>query len=226
MTSVKEIDLKIRETLDTNTLCYYLYDVSQILNDYNSLLETPIKMSFTGKNSNNTNGKIKEISIKYFTLAQKYTTDILKIPLIKKTTLCASCKEADFEVVNNIFTCINCGLENFRGIQTLVSDTSCINIQTKQIYSRLDTFNVVLETFPFNKDFNLITVLIKDFKLLDRLFTKIFYDKNFVYMPFVVYKLLQKHNYIFLEKITKKIRNKKSDILQTCFCKLNWTYHQ
>jgi hypothetical protein len=225
MNSINETDFKIRKELSQNDLCFYLYEVSVILQEYKTLLETPLKISFTGKSKNN-NKKLESLVIEYLTIAQKYTENILDIPkkIENKLIVCSDCKNNDFDIVDNLYTCLDCGSEMVIGLKTSVSDTSCVNVQNKQIYDRLDTFNVVMETFPFNKDFDLITRLIKDFKLLDRVFTKTYYNKNFPLMSFVLYKLLLKNKYVFTQEISVKIKNKKCDILHTCFDILKWDY--
>ena len=223
--NINEIDLKIKKNLNQEDLYFYLFDVSYVLEEYRKMMKTPLKISFTGKQQNN-NQKIEDLANKYLTLAQKYSNDVLTIPKNKKKSnvVCPTCQNNIFDIVDNLYTCLECGTEIRIGLLTSVSDISCVNIHNKQLYDRVDTFNVVMETFPFSRDFDLITLLLKDFKLLEKVFSKTYFNKNMPYMPFVLYKLLQKHNYIFTEEIEKKITNKKSIVLNTCFDILKWPY--
>ena len=214
-----------KELKDTQELHFYMFNSAIALSNYTKLLNTPVKMSFTGKVSNN-NKKLKELSIIYLKIAQQYTKNTLDIPKDKiKEITCPNCKEDDFEIDGITYICLNCGCQFNNGLAIITTDTTGANILTKQVYDKFDTFETVMETFPFDRDdHELVTLLIKDFKNLDTLFSKVYPSNNFPYMPFVLYKLLQKHNYTFVEKLPRKIINKKSELLKTLFLKLDWTY--
>lgn len=124
----------IEEDIDSQ---YYTSESFPIITEYEKILKTPLKISFMGKKPKG-NKKKKELITSYIEIANKYI-DIVIPPDIKPfKMICPNCKnKKDFEMEDNIYTCINCGCEQEDITHTSsYKDIDRVNISAKYTYDR------------------------------------------------------------------------------------------
>lgn len=126
----------IKELENSTSLNFYIFESAELLDKYNDILKTPVKMSFTGK-SNVNNKEKNDIINKYIKIAQKYINiDYKQIKTVISCQNCGNSKEFDI-IDNNIFICALCFTQ-----QSIVKHTSSyndvnrVNISSKYTYDR------------------------------------------------------------------------------------------
>ncbi len=125
---------KIESKEDLN---FYIAESAELLEAYNQILKTPIKLSFTSKIRPNDKEKNTLIQ-KYVEIAQKYYKINLK-PIEKKNRIsCNNCpNKKDFIIEENAYICPDCGSQQ-EVVQhtTSYKDSDRVNIATKYTYDR------------------------------------------------------------------------------------------
>jgi hypothetical protein len=144
------VSLRVKKDLDKNidyfrdkiknidNLHFYIADTAHLLNKYREILQTPVKMNFIGRSSQNNKEK-REIIIKYLEIAQKYTDINIEIPSKSKKIMCSNCNnKKDFDIIDNsIYICLVCGVEQEILLHlSSYRDIDRVNISTKYTYDR------------------------------------------------------------------------------------------
>ena len=116
---------------------YYTSESIPIIMEYEEILRTPIKVSFMGKKPKG-NKKKKDLIDRYVRIACKYME--ISVPCDTKAfkMTCPNCKNRkDFEMEDNIYSCLNCGCEQEDITQTSsYKDSGRVNIAAKYTYDR------------------------------------------------------------------------------------------
>lgn len=125
------------------TYCYYTMETSSILEEYKSLLQVPLKMSFTGpplRKDTQRNQRRKAILVsKYIGIVSKYSTRVQTSPVQEKAIRCTNCpNRSDFEIVDtHFYICTQCYSQQtvLRHV-TSYSDVDRVNISNTYTYER------------------------------------------------------------------------------------------
>ena len=122
-------------------LNFYIAESAYIIERYKQILQTPVKLSFTGKASRDNQEK-KDIIASYLKIAQKHiriTTETLIYPIKSTKVVCNNCPNKNlFDIIDNsIYICIICGAEQEIILHTSsYKDIDRINISAKYTYDR------------------------------------------------------------------------------------------
>jgi hypothetical protein len=132
------LQVHIRNIESQSQLNFYIVDSADLLTEYKRIIETPIKLSFIGKYTNN-NSKKHAIINEYLEIARKYID--IDIPLFSKKhkVSCNNCSNTkQFDIVdNNIYICLKCFSQQI--IMKHISsykDIDRVNISSKYTYDR------------------------------------------------------------------------------------------
>lgn len=136
--NINDLDEKISSIKTGQCLNFYIAETAHLLERYKEILQTPVKLSFTGKPSKDSKEKNSVIS-KYLEIAQKYS-DVEIIPPVKaKAVSCNNCPNKKlFDIIDNsIYICISCGAQQEILLHTSsYKDIDRINISAKYTYDR------------------------------------------------------------------------------------------
>ena len=135
--NIEELKTKLEKTENNKELNFYISETIELLEDYKSILKTPMILSFTGKNKEDEKKK-KDIISQYIKKAQKYWDISIKFDNKKFKMTCNNCtNKKDFIVEENCFICMMCNSEQeLQQYTTSYKDSDRINISTKYTYDR------------------------------------------------------------------------------------------
>lgn len=137
-TNIYEIDEKIESIISGQKLNFYIAETAHLIDRYKKILQTPVKLSFTGKPSRDNKEKNKVVT-DYLEIAYKYSD--IKIVMHTKPTrvVCNNCPNKKlFDIIDNsIYICISCGSQQEILLHTsYYKDIDRINISAKYTYDR------------------------------------------------------------------------------------------
>lgn len=135
--NISTLETKIADVENKETLNYYMAETATLIEEYLSILKTPIKASFTGK-TNTFNKEKAIIENKFFKVASKYIDVEISPSINKKKKLCSFCGGKSFELTDdNIYICADCSAEQSTiTYSTSYKDASRVNLATKFTYAR------------------------------------------------------------------------------------------
>ncbi len=135
----------IEEDIDKQ---YYTSESFPIITEYQNILKTPIKISFMGKKPKDGKRK-KELITSYIEIANNYIDIVIPINIKPFKMICPNCKnKKDFEMEDNIYTCINCGCEQEDITHTVsYKDIDRVNISAKYTYDRTIHFRDAINQY-------------------------------------------------------------------------------
>lgn len=165
-TEIKDLDCRVYDSLinkqnelkeyiieiETDTkLNFYIAESLEILIKYKNFLDTPMKLSFTGKKMKNNKEKTAVIN-EYILIANKYIDIELPSALIqpKSKIICDNCKNTkEFDIVeNNTYVCLQCSAQKSVIKHTSsFNDIDRINISSKYCYDRKIHFRDCINQF-------------------------------------------------------------------------------
>ena len=197
--------LKKIKDIESNSLYnYYLIETSEIIKKYTDILSKPVFFSFIGKKENNQQEKKKVINT-YLTIAQKYIHIDKKVLNNffsgKKSNLnqCSNCQSTNFQKIENIEICLNCGKETHLSTSnSSYKDSERINMSAKYTYDRKIHFKDCINQYQGKQNVNIspdvYTKLTKQFDLHGLLLKTTDKSKRFS-------KITKKHVFIFLKEL-------------------------
>ena len=133
--NIVKINKKIQ---DIDNINFYIAESADLLEKYKKKLQTPLKLSFTGKSPNNDREK-RDIIAKYLEIAQKYTDVSVNTPSKYNKIICNNCpNKKHFDIIDNsIYICLMCGAQQEILLHTSsYKDIDRINISAKYTYDR------------------------------------------------------------------------------------------
>lgn len=133
---LKETISKIETNGEKN---FYIAETAELIERYNNILKTPLKISFMGKcKQDKNNPEKREIIEKYLDIAQKYTDINIKKNKKPVKMVCNCCNnKKDFYIEENAFICMECGSQQeLQQYTTSYKDSDRVNISTKYTYDR------------------------------------------------------------------------------------------
>lgn len=136
--NINELEEKIMMIKTDQKLNFYIAETAHLLEKYKQILQTPVKLSFTGKPSRNNTEK-NMIITNYKEIAHKYTTIDTINPTKSKSVSCNNCSNKNlFDIIDNsIYICILCGAQQEILLHTSsYKDIDRINISAKYTYDR------------------------------------------------------------------------------------------
>lgn len=135
--NIREISEEIRAIETNEELNFYISETLEILEKYNNILKTPLKVSFTGKPITNNKEK-EEIINTYLQIAQKYHKIDSKTNEKKFKIKCEKCdNKRDFLVEENVYICEICGCQQEIICNiTSYKDSDRVAISSKYTYDR------------------------------------------------------------------------------------------
>jgi len=137
-TTINTLQEKIENIRLGQKLNFYIAETAHLIERYKKILQTPVKLSFTGKAVSDNKEKNQIIS-DYIEIAQNYS-DIK--PIISKKMITVECNNCTnkklFDIIDNsIYICILCGAQQEILLHTSsYKDTDRINISAKYTYDR------------------------------------------------------------------------------------------
>jgi len=128
----------IKDITENISMNFYNSETADLIESYKDILETPIKVSFVGKQLENDETK-QNIITEYMGIASKYTDTKLYTKFAPSVISCSNCDNtSDFEIKDNIlYICQKCFSQ-----QTIMKHTSShkdierVNIGQKYMYDR------------------------------------------------------------------------------------------
>jgi hypothetical protein len=153
--NIDDLEGKISDIENGKKLNFYISETIDLLEKYKNILQTPVKLSFTGPVVRNNKGK-DEIVRKYIEITQKYInlSEILSNagissgtsldksspspPRVKKV-VCNNCaNKKDFDIIDNsVYICVICGSQQEILLHTSsYKDIDRVNISVKYTYDR------------------------------------------------------------------------------------------
>jgi hypothetical protein len=135
--NILELIEEIRRIEANEELNFYISETVEILEKYNNILKTPLKVSFTGKPVSNNKEK-EEIINKYLQIAQKYYKIDNKTNEKKFKIKCDNCdNKKDFSIEENVYICEICGCQH-EIIHNVTSykDSDRVNTSSKYTYDK------------------------------------------------------------------------------------------
>jgi hypothetical protein len=136
--NINELEEKIMMIKTEQNLNFYIAETAHLLERYKQILQTPVKLSFTGKSSRDSKEK-NDVITNYKEIAQNYTTINTVTPTKSKTVTCNNCPNKKlFDIIDNsIYICISCGAQQEILLHTSsYKDIDRINISAKYTYDR------------------------------------------------------------------------------------------
>ena len=134
-----EITEKIKDIETNSTLNFYIAESSELINRYKEILNTPLKMNFTGKPIENNILK-QNIIEEYLDIIKKYTSKYYTLTTNKKKKItCNNCKNTKkFEIIDiDTYICSQCcSQQNIFTYQSTYRDSDRVNISSKYEYDR------------------------------------------------------------------------------------------
>jgi hypothetical protein len=135
--NIKDLTDTIDRITSNRDLNFYISETAELLENYKSILKTPIKISFTGRQKTEENEK-NIIIDKYIDIAQKYYKIQTKSKEKKFRMICDNCpNKKDIVIEDNAYICTQCGSQQEK-IENTTSykDADRVNISTKYTYDR------------------------------------------------------------------------------------------
>jgi hypothetical protein len=136
--NIDELEKQIDDLSSQQKLHFYTAETSHLLQKYKKILQTPIKMSFMGRNRKK-NKKKNKVIFDYLTIAQNYTSSKIEIPIKGKRVVCNNCpNKKSFDIIDDsIYICLQCGAQQEVLLHTSsYKDIDRINISAKYTYDR------------------------------------------------------------------------------------------
>lgn len=136
--NIKDLEEKISLISTGQCLNFYIAETAHLLEKYKEILQTPVKLSFTGKQSKDNKEK-NDVLKKYLEIAQKYSGVELTTPVKIKNISCNNCTNKKlFDIIDNsIYICLFCGAQQEILLHTSsYKDIDRINISVKYTYDR------------------------------------------------------------------------------------------
>lgn len=154
---------KIRKIESNEDFSFYTMETYEIIREYRRILETPVKMNFSGEIIRNIESDTlrEELIHKYLEIAQKYTH--VDNPINKKHTLkCDNCQNTkNFEAIeSNVYVCLDCFSRQtiFKNI-TSYKDIDRVNMGSKYTYDRKVHFRDCINQYQAIKLFKIFVFI-------------------------------------------------------------------
>lgn len=136
--NITELEEKIKKISSGHQLNFYIAETAHLIEQYKKILQTPVKLSFTGKSTKNNKEK-SEVIFKYLEIANKYSDIVITNPVKEKPVVCNNCPNKKFfDIIDNsIYICTQCGAQQEILLHTSsYKDIDRINISAKYTYDR------------------------------------------------------------------------------------------
>lgn len=135
--NIEELENIIYEIEHEEKLNYHIAETAEILEKYKSILETPVKMSFTGRSKTDEKEKNNLVE-EYLRIVSAYYIADINIATKKQVLIsCETCGNKEFATEENISVCVTCGREYImQHYATSYKDVERVNISTKYTYDR------------------------------------------------------------------------------------------
>ena len=144
----QELNDKISNIEKNKDYNYYVMETADIIEKYKKVLNSPIKMSFTGRK--NTDNKYKKSLIeKYLKIVNNYIPEKIVINDSKiEKIVCKQCKSKNIEITDMYTICEDCGneLDNNQKFSSY-KDIERVNIVAKYTYDRKIHFRDCINQF-------------------------------------------------------------------------------
>lgn len=114
---------------------FYLMETLPLIEEYKTILKTPIKVNFMGKSSNNNKHKLSVVD-KYLDIASKYVTIEMEQNNAKNVR-CPNCSNRkEFDIIDcNIYICTKCyARQTVMKHNSSYNDIDRVNISSKYMY--------------------------------------------------------------------------------------------
>jgi hypothetical protein len=144
--NISELRENISRIENNRDINFYTAETIELIERYNAILKTPLKISFMGKNKKDKNNpEKKEIVEKYMEIAHKYYPENLdnldKLDNSDKKPermVCDNCaNKKDFYIEENAYICALCGSQQeMQQYTTSYKDADRVNISAKYTYDR------------------------------------------------------------------------------------------
>lgn len=199
--SESDIQKKIEDIRYHKTFNFYLMETAPYIQEYKSILEKPIKISFMKSSKDNSNKEKDIIKKKYLELASKYKNINFEKNLNIKTVLkCNNCSKKEFIVIDEIiYICKECGnQQELMNYSASYKDIDRVNISTKYTYDRKIHFRDCIKQFQGKQNSTIDEQIYKDLEEQFRLHSLLVEDATTKKKKFS--KITKKHVHMFLKE--------------------------
>lgn len=166
-TNICELEEKIDNLQLGQQLNFYIAESAHKIERYKKILSTPVKLSFTGKASRDSQEK-KDVVSSYLKIAQKYTdmtAETQRSPVKPLRVVCNNCPNKKlFDIIDNsIYICIPCGAQQEILLHTSsYKDIDRINISAKYTYDRKVHFRDCINQYQGKQNSTIDTKVYKN----------------------------------------------------------------
>lgn len=153
----------IEDLTEQKSLNFYLMDTIQLIEEYKTMLNTPLKVNFIGKMKNNENYKMKLIN-KYLDVASKYINISIDKPL-KNKICCFNCgNKKEFDIFNNItYVCNRCySKQMIFKHNSSYNDIDRVNISNKYMYERKIHFRDCINQYQAKQNNTILPIVYEE----------------------------------------------------------------
>jgi hypothetical protein len=168
--NIKDLTDTVEKISSNRDLNFYITETAELLENYKSILKTPIKISFTGPQKQEDNDK-NSIIDKFIDIAQKYHKIYTKPKDKKFRMICDNCpNKKDFIIEDNAYICTDCGSQQEK-IENTTSykDADRVNISTKYTYDRKVHFRDCINQYQGKQN---CTIDLKVYEDIEDIFTR------------------------------------------------------
>lgn len=164
--SINELKNTISEIEEKKEYNFYISESAELLQNYKNILQTPVKISFTGKNKSQENKIKKDIVKKYIEIARKYLDEKLTIKITQKKfkMVCNNCSNnLDFVIEENAYICENCGSQQeILPYTASYKDSSRVNVSARYTYDKRSHFKDCINQYQGKQNCTIDEKVYKD----------------------------------------------------------------
>ena len=146
--AIRSLKKKVSDLKSRQQYYFYLSDSSGVIDEYRTILRTPIRVSVRGGRKPKADPAKLEVISRYLNIAKAYT-DIVVSPPTKSSVVCPCGNRRDFEIIDkSIYICLQCGVEKkVKPHTSAFKDIDRINIASRYFYDRAIHFSDCIKQY-------------------------------------------------------------------------------
>lgn len=157
-----EIQKKIHDIETKESLSFYISETAEIIEKYKKILKTPLKISFCGKQTQETSTEKNQLERLFLSIAKKYMDVYFFETFVKEKLTCDNCQFLMVKLPDNAILCENCGLQiDYLSKAVSYKDVQRINSTHKYTYERRIHFRDCINQYQGKQNCNIDSNLYK-----------------------------------------------------------------
>lgn len=160
--SVSELKDRIQSLEDETDFQFYLCATTPIIEEYNQILRTPVRMNFMAKCDKVSKQK-QNVMVRFISEASKFVNLGIEIETKSRKPTCSNCKSKDLDIDDGIYYCVECGCEKKDVIlNTSYKDINRVNITNKYTYEKITHFRDAIAQYQGKQNCTIDPKIYKD----------------------------------------------------------------